>query len=73
VFSLAYSPDGKTMASGGWEPTIMLWDAAASKEQATLRGHAEWVSSVAFSPDGKNLASGSTDYTIKLWAVERAR
>ena len=73
VFSLAYSPDGKRLASGGGlggKPgEIRLWDVATGKEQATLTGHTLPVISVAYSPDGKTLASGSWDQTIKLWDV----
>jgi RNA polymerase sigma factor (sigma-70 family) len=69
VWSVAYSPDGKTLASGSPDPTIKLWDVKTGKEQATLKGHTDRVWSVSFSPDGKTLASGSWDQTIKLWEV----
>src|SRR5262245_62401378 len=74
VTSVAYSPDGKTLASGGLDGTIKLWNVATSKEQATLSehkysGHRYWVYCVAFCPDGKALASGSERRTIKLWDV----
>jgi WD40 repeat protein len=73
VWSVAFSPDSKTLASGGGfggKPgEIQLWDVATGKEQATLQGHTEAVRSVAYSPDGKTLASGSEDGTIKLWDV----
>src|SRR5438105_11784011 len=53
VLSMAYSPDGKTLASGSEDKTIKLWDVQSGKELATLRGHTERVLSVAYSPDGK--------------------
>ena len=70
---MAFSPDGKTLASGSSDRTIKLWDVATGKEQATLKGHTGCVYSVAFSPDGKTLASGSEDKTIKLWDVETGK
>jgi RNA polymerase sigma factor (sigma-70 family) len=69
VLSVAFSPDGKTLASASNDMTVKLWEVATGKEQATLDGHTQGVRSVAFSPDGKTLASGSLDRTIKLWEV----
>src|SRR5262245_59609092 len=70
VQSVAFSPDGKTLASASGDKSIKLWDVATGKQQATLKGHTESVRSVAFSPDGKTLASASKDETVKLWDVE---
>jgi WD40 repeat protein/serine/threonine protein kinase len=68
VRSVAFSPNGKTLASGCDDGTVKLWDSATGSELCTLRGHANYnVFSVAFSPDGKTLASGSNDGTVKLW------
>ena len=67
VYSVAFSPDGTTLASGSEDTTVKLWDLATCRVQRTFRGHAGEVRSVAFSPDGKTLASGSNDTTIKLW------
>ena len=67
VKSVAFSPDGKTLASGSSDQTIKIWDLTSGRELRTLVGHSENVTSVAFSPDGKILASGSWNQTIKLW------
>jgi WD40 repeat protein len=70
VSSVAFSPDGKMIASGSWDKTIKLWDAQTGDLKRTLMGHTEDVQSVAFSPDGKIIASGSRDKTVKLWDVK---
>jgi WD40 repeat protein len=67
VCSIAFSPDGKTLASGSVDTTVKLWDVASGKEVGALYGHDDQVYSVAWSPDGKVLASGSNDGQIKLW------
>ncbi|KAJ5908983.1 hypothetical protein N7495_001665 [Penicillium taxi] len=67
VTSVAFSPDGLTLASGSWDNTIKLWDTATGTQRQTLEDHSHFVVSVAFSPDGLTLASGSWDNTIKLW------
>jgi WD40 repeat protein len=70
VYSVAFSPDGKTLASASGDNTIKLWNLQSQKPIATLAGHSNSVNSVAFSPDGLTLASASGDKTIKLWNLQ---
>ncbi|MEI2583494.1 nSTAND1 domain-containing NTPase, partial [Scytonema sp. PRP1] len=70
VILVNFSPDGKILASAGWDSTIKLWDVATGKSLKTFSGHNnDGVYGVNFSPDGKTLASASADKTIKLWDV----
>ena len=67
VSSVAFSPDGKMLASGSFDQTAKLWNVAGGSELHTLKSDSGYVISVAFSPDGKTLASADT--TVKLWDV----
>jgi WD40 repeat protein len=65
--SLAFSPDGRTLALGSEDGTIRLWEMPAARERAVLRGHIGTVKGLAFSPDGKFLASGGQEGRAVLW------
>ena len=69
VSAVAFSPDGKTIATGSDDKTIKMWNLHTGEELDTLKGHSGEVYAVAFSPDGKTLLSASADKTIKIWQL----
>jgi WD40 repeat protein len=73
VHALAFSPDGKTLASGAYDGTVRLWNMATHRLDATLNGHGRQVYSVAFSHSGKLVATGSDDGKVRLWDVAAHR
>jgi WD40 repeat protein len=77
VTTIAFSPDGHTLASGDEAGRVRLWDTTSRshtvESRTSLHGHEDSVTTLAFSPDGRTLASGSRDRTIKLWDMDQAR
>jgi WD40 repeat protein len=77
ALGVAYSPDGRYLASCGGKSenmhhpgAVRLWDAVSGKVHRVLLGHTGWVHAVAFSPDGRRLASVGADRTLRLWDVD---
>jgi WD40 repeat protein len=74
IYAVAFSPDGHTLATGGYDKTVRLWDLRTRRQLGKpLRGHRDFVQSVAFSPGGQKLASAGFDNTVRLWDVRTHR
>src|SRR6266849_4715393 len=69
IYDATFSPDGKLLATTGYDRLIKLWDVATGKEIRVLKDHSDTVYSLSFSPDGKLLASGAADRAVKVWEV----
>ena len=67
--SVAFSPDGRTIASASEDRSVRLWSAATGELMKTLQGHTLRVYSVAFSPDGSTIISASEDKSVRLWTA----
>ena len=73
VNGVAFSPDGRYLASSSWDDDIRLWDATSGEERRRLKGHTGSVWAISFSPDGGRIASASWDHKVKVWSVEDGR
>jgi WD40 repeat protein len=69
VLSVAFSPDGKTIASGSVDDTLRLWSVSQNRLIRTMQGHPFPVGEIKFSPNGVNLFTGSSDGIIRVWQV----
>jgi WD40 repeat protein len=73
ISSVAWSPDGKRLATGSLDSSVKVWDPLTGKELLALSGIHGSVLSIAWSPDGKRLATGSFDNTAKVWDAETGK
>jgi tetratricopeptide (TPR) repeat protein len=67
LVGIAFSPDGRRIATASLDRTIKLWDTATGREVFTLRGHTAGLLALAFSPDGRRIVSGAIDFTGRIW------
>jgi WD40 repeat protein/tRNA A-37 threonylcarbamoyl transferase component Bud32 len=71
--SVAYSPDGRTLATSSWDRTVMLCDSESGERRTSLVAHQDWVCSVAFDRCGQRLATAGADGAVRLWDIPSGR
>jgi len=71
VHAVVFSPDGKLLASGGFDKNVRIWDVASGVPVRVLMGHSLAVRSIDYSPDGKYIVTGASDKTVRVWEVHR--
>ena len=69
----AWSPDGKRLATGSWDGTAKVWEAATGRQMLTLKGHTSRIYSLAWAPDGRHLVTGSDDNAARVWNAATGR
>ena len=69
ILAIAFSPDGKSIASASYDKLVKVWDVDTGKQLKSLKEHTDAVYAVAFMPDGKRLVSAAGDRTLKVWDV----
>ncbi len=67
ILAVAFTPDGKTLATGGRDKNVKVWEVKSGQLLKTLQGHTDWVFAVGISPEGNTLVSGSRDFTARVW------
>jgi WD40 repeat protein len=74
VSAVAWSPDGRYIASGSHDAKVKIWDAGNGRELRTISGHRDVIKTIAFSPDSLNIVSGSSvDATLRIWDLKNGR
>jgi WD40 repeat protein len=67
VVAIAWSPDGRYIASGSWDTTVQVWEVSTGRCVQTYRGHSNWVNALSWPANSRYIASGSWDKTVQVW------